>query len=187
MKTKLSGLLIAALFGTVGMAKELHVKTNPIATIVGAPNVGIELGLTNQLAISAEGTYLNRSSSYDDDSKNKFKMSAIGAGVGVRHYLSSMHEDSLYLEGRAQYFNVSLENKNDSFLALSDDQKISVNTYTVGALFGKQWKWDSGFLLKAGIGAGYKMYTGKVNNSRHRRELGEGTTPLAEISIGFAL
>ena len=67
----------------------------------------------------------------------------------------------------------------------SDDSEVSFNSFKIGAKFGHQWVWNSGFSLDLNLGVAYNTF--KYSENTYLESLqGSGVLPNLGLALGYS-
>ena len=140
---KLFVLLAFVAFGMNVNAQTSLIKTNPIGFAFGTFNVCYETVLDEKTSLVISGNYFN--GKYKD-----VDVTIFGGGIGYRIYLTKKEAPrGFYLMP-----NIDLGSGTEDII----DESFFITG--IGADFGYQWVWNSGYAVDLGIGLDYKMISG---------------------------
>ena len=165
-------------------AQDNVIKINPLAILGGSDLVSYEKVITdNSSVILGVG--------YSQFKLGEFDYSNMGAELQYRYYLSEVLS-GWYAGGQAGYskgkvdLNIlyyDLFAPQDMFY--SDDSEVSFNSFKIGAKFGHQWVWNSGFSLDLNLGVAYNTF--KYSENTYLESLqGSGVLPNLGLALGYS-
>ncbi|MDI9319796.1 MAG: DUF3575 domain-containing protein [Phycisphaerales bacterium] len=145
IKTTLLGTcLVASSLLTNAQDVSNVVKVNPLGLLFGTANATYELKIGANSSVGINLLYSNFK--FGD-----FKYSAIGGGGEYRYYFSEDPLEGWYLGGAAGFQAGKLK--------VDGSESANYTSITAGALGGRQWVWNSGFLIDLGLTLGYVSIT----------------------------
>lgn len=159
-----------------------NVRVSPLSMLVGYINAEVDFGL-------GENFTLGPSLGYWSLSSGVLKLSATNIGVRGNYYLSGKRiSDGWFLGPTLTYLSVSLKET-----ILGVEYTASSSAFAIGAVFGYQWVWESGFNMNLAVGGGYystgstTVLTSASGATKTENTPGiSGTVPALEFTLGYA-
>ncbi|MDQ1096368.1 MULTISPECIES: DUF3575 domain-containing protein [Chryseobacterium] len=185
-------LLVGALviYG-IAMAQENSIKANPAALLGGTDLVSFEHKFGDRISgVVGAG--------YGGFKLGGYKYNSYGGGLQGRYYFDEAMTGFYgalvadYLSGKVEIdengFNF---NFGDTEASGGSKTEINFSGFGGGLRVGYQWIFDSGFTLDLNVGASYRAYNYKWNNSAEEAEYegslkGNGILPTGSVGLGYS-
>jgi hypothetical protein len=165
---------VSATFAQEGSPQNV-IKVNPLGIFFGNASLAYEraLGEKSSFVIAPSFGFLKLSG---------FKYSSFGIGAEYRKYLSKTRNApaGLYVAPGVGYTGGSV--KVDD----GNSDKVTYNSFTLKAVLGHQWIWDSGFVLDLNGGIQYFSFSYDNKNGAFSGLAASGVFPALGLSIGYA-
>lgn len=161
------------LLSSNALSGSISLTTDPLYLIAGG--VSLEGGFS--LADNLEPFVGGHSLSFD---YRDIKIEVAGADAGITWYKSNILNDSFYLKARAGYKEGKLTN--------DYNESINFESKEIAGIMGYQWKWDSGFNMKLGVGIQRTEFNNDLDladSSFKNYDSFVGTSPTIEFKTGF--
>ncbi len=184
-------LLGAFAISGIAMAQENSIKANPVALLGGTDLISFEHKLGDHFSGVVGG-------GYGGFKLGGYKYNSYGGGLQGRYYFTEAMT-GFYGALVADYIGgkVKIEEMNFSFMGMGTETsggaktEINFSGFGGGVRAGYQWIFDSGFTLDVNVGAAYRSYNYKWNNSAEEATYqdtlkGNGVLPTGAVGIGYS-
>ena len=150
------------------------IKLNPLGLIFGQFNVGYEraLGESSSFLIAPQ---------FGGFKFGGVKYSSAGATAQYRYYFSGYAPEGFYAAPNISYTSGSVKFDDGS----GGENKTNFSSLAFGAMAGKQWIFDSHFVIDLGLGANYTKFTYDNKDGSFATLKGSGILPAISFSLGY--
>lgn len=174
-------LVMAVCLMGYGTTTAQAIKLNPFALLGGSDLISFEMPIGERYSIQLGG-------GYGGFKFGSFKYSSYGAGVQFRLYFKDLM-DGWYLAPDVSWNGGTV--KVSDPLDANSESSINYNGFGGGARIGRQWLFDSGFLIDLNLGAGYatRKYSFSDIDQENQYESvlkGNGVSILGSLGIGYS-
>ncbi len=154
-KSIIAVLSLFLLFTGTTYAQQVGIKTNALYWATTTPNIGLEVGLNQQLTLGVTvgvNPFDLRKKTYDDGAVVESKLRHVLVMPELKYWNCQAFERSFWgIHGIYSHFNMG----GISFLNPLEDYRYQGDAYGGGISYGYQWSVGKRWGLEASIGAGY--------------------------------